>query len=94
MSVGHEVRCLGALLIAALRICSAFGQSGYFGVSQISINPSTSIRLSGYAARDSLPESSAVQQNITAEAAAFGFGAKTAVLLTVRHGGLLYVAQN
>ncbi|MCC6491583.1 MAG: hypothetical protein IT424_01020 [Pirellulales bacterium] len=62
---------------------SACAQTGYFGTATISINPTTPVMLSGYAFRSSLPESTAIQQNIVAQAAAFGMGAETALLVTV-----------
>jgi hypothetical protein len=58
-------------------------QTGYFGTSKVTINPSTPIMLSGYASRSHLPEATGVQQAIVAQAAAFGSGAETAILFTV-----------
>jgi hypothetical protein len=44
--------------------------------------------LSGYAGRSGLPESTAVQENIFAQAAAFGSGADTSLLITVDSTGV------
>jgi hypothetical protein len=89
MSPASRVQSL-CLLIGFQWVASlpALGQTGYFGAAQITINPTTPIRLSGYAGRDPLPEAAAVQQTITAQAAAFGTGADTALLIAVDSVGV------
>jgi hypothetical protein len=72
-----------ALALAILLTGAAHAQDGYFGTAKVNINPETRVMLSGYAGRSGLPESTSVQQNIYAQAAAFGMGAETALLLSV-----------
>lgn len=90
MAVGRRVQLVVALIAAigqhALQCNGATGDTGYFGVSQISINPRTSVLLSGYAGRSG--EATQVQQTITAQAAAFGDGDQTSLMLAVDACGL------
>jgi hypothetical protein len=72
-----------ALAISFAGISATQAQTGYFGTAKVNINPETRVMLSGYAGRSGLPEATAVQQNIYAQAAAFGMGAETALLLSV-----------
>jgi Neutral/alkaline non-lysosomal ceramidase, N-terminal/Dockerin type I domain len=75
-----------AILAGAARRANC--QTGYFGVAEININPTTPIMLSGYASRAGGPEATDVELDIGAQAAAFGTGADTALLLTVDTTGL------
>jgi hypothetical protein len=90
MAVGRQVQLVVALIAAigqhAWWCNGATGDTGYFGVSQISINPRTSVLLSGYAGRSG--EATQVQQTITAQAAAFGDGDQTSLMLAVDACGL------
>ncbi|MBA3482676.1 MAG: hypothetical protein H0T51_12755 [Pirellulales bacterium] len=72
-----------ALAISLAGAAQTHAQTGYFGTAKVNINPQTGVMLSGYAARSTMPEATAVQQNIYAQAAAFGMGAETALLLAV-----------
>ena len=75
-----------AALVLAISLAGAAqapAQTGYFGTAKVNINPETRVMLSGYAGRSGLPEATGVQQNIYAQAAAFGMGAETALLLSV-----------
>jgi hypothetical protein len=90
MTVGQQFQLVIAMVAAIgqqLWWChGATGDTGYFGVSQISINPRTSVLLSGYAGRSD--EASQVQLTITAQAAAFGDGDQTSLMLAVDACGL------
>jgi hypothetical protein len=89
MSPASRIRILCVLVGYQWSAClPVLGQSGYFGAAQVTINPTTPIRLSGYAGRDPLPEANAVQQTITAQAAAFGMGTDTALLIAVDSVGV------
>lgn len=72
------------LLLAAS--ATARGETGYFGVAQVSINPTTPILLAGYAGRT--VEATQIQQDITAQAAAFGAGADASLLITFDSTGV------
>jgi hypothetical protein len=72
-----------ALAVVISFVGAAHAQDGFFGTAKVNINPETRVMLSGYAARSTMPEATAVQQNIYAQAAAFGMGAETALLLAV-----------
>jgi hypothetical protein len=74
---------LAAQTLAVWIAGSAAAQTGYFGTAKVSINPQTPVMLSGYAGRSGGPEATVVRQNIVAQAAAFGDGSNTALLLTV-----------
>ncbi|RIK78456.1 MAG: hypothetical protein DCC67_11555 [Planctomycetota bacterium] len=80
---GIERRGALSLALVATLAGGAAGQTGYFGVAKVSINPQTPVMLSGYAGRSGGPEATVVRQNIVAQAAAFGDGGATALLLTV-----------
>lgn len=77
-----------SLVLAYLAGTLCHGQDGYFGTAKVNINPLTPVMLSGYAGRAGLPEATGVQQSIFAQAAAFGMGAETSLLLTVECTGL------
>ncbi|WP_428304331.1 hypothetical protein [Lacipirellula sp.] len=77
-----------SFLLACLTSAGSYGQDGYFGTAKVNINPLTPIMLSGYAGRATIAESTGVQQNIFVQAAAFGMGAETSLLLTVDSTGL------
>jgi hypothetical protein len=74
---------LAGMAAAALWAAVACGQTGYFGIATIDVTPTGPVMLSGYSSRSSLPEATGVQQNIFAQAAAFGIGADTSLLLSV-----------
>lgn len=76
------------LVLACLAGAVCHSQEGYFGTAKVKINPLQPIMLSGYAGRASLPEATGVQLDIFAQAAAFGTGADTSLLLTVECTGL------
>jgi hypothetical protein len=85
----HFLRRHNWLLLVTLIPCCmlrASAGTGYFGVSQISINPQTPIRLAGYAGRTG--EATQIQQTITAQAAAFGMGDRTSLMITVDTCGM------
>lgn len=77
-----------SLVLACLAGTVCHGQEGYFGTAKVKINPLQPVMLSGYAGRAGMPEATGVQQNIFAQAAAFGTGAETSLLLTVECTGL------
>jgi hypothetical protein len=76
------------LVLACLMGTVCHGQEGYFGTAKVKINPLQPIMLSGYAGRASMPEATGMQLDIFAQAAAFGSGADTSLLLTVECTGL------
>jgi hypothetical protein len=63
-------------------------QEGYFGTAKVNVNPLHPVMLSGYAARGGMPEATGVQLDVFAQAAAFGIGAETTLLITVECTGL------
>lgn len=71
------------IVMVALFPYYALADSGYFGAARILINPTTPIRLSGFASRSNLPEATEVQLDLYAQAAAFGIGADTTLLIAV-----------
>jgi hypothetical protein len=79
---------LAILLIACLTGTVCRGQGGYFGTAKVNINPLDPVMLSGYAGRAGMPEATDVQLDIFAQAAAFGVGTETSLLLTVECTGL------
>ena len=81
-------RYMWILALVVTTFGDAFAQTGYFGTATININPLTPIMLSGYAGRSSFPEATTVQENIVAQAAAFGSGAETSLLITVDSTGV------
>lgn len=79
---------LAGLVLACLIGTVCHGQEGYFGTAKVKINPLDPIMLSGYAGRASMLEATGVQLDVFAQAAAFGSGADTSLLLTVECTGL------
>lgn len=79
---------LAGIVLACLTGVVCHGQEGYFGTAKVKINPLDPIMLSGYAGRASMSEATGVQLDIFAQAAAFGTGADTSLLLTVECTGL------
>jgi hypothetical protein len=77
-----------SLVLACLAGTVCRGQEGYFGTAKVKINPLQPVMLSGYAGRSGMPESTGVQLDIFAQAAAFGVGAETSLLITVECTGL------
>lgn len=77
-----------SVVLACLTGTLCHGQDGYFGTAKVNINPLSPVMLSGYAGRAGMFEATGVQQNIFAQAAAFGMGAETSLLLTVECTGL------
>ena len=83
-------RLLGqaGLVLACLAGTVCTGQDGYFGTAKVNVNPLSPVMLSGYAGRAGMSEATGVQLDIFAQAAAFGMGAETSLLLTVECTGL------
>lgn len=77
-----------SLALACLAGMVCHGQEGYFGTAKVKINPLQPVMLSGYAGRAGMPEAMGVQLDIFAQAAAFGTGADTSLLITVECTGL------
>jgi hypothetical protein len=78
----------GAVALVTLWPAIVAAQSGYFGTAAISIDPTTPIMLSGYAARSGMGEASSVQEDIVAQAAVFGTGPDASLLITVDSTGV------
>lgn len=79
---------LASFLLAMTWGGTCAAQGGSFGVAKVNINPLQPVMLSGYAGRSTLPEATSVQRSIVAQAAAFGDGAETALLITVDCTGM------